>query len=72
VGNFGNQALPEEEKGRARADEMEAQRGARPGLGFKLPKGDLKTATARLDQLRAAAGIPSGPPQSPKLRNTDA
>jgi hypothetical protein len=38
----------------------------------KLSKEDPKTATARLDQLLAAAGIPNGPPQSPELRNTDA
>jgi hypothetical protein len=37
-----------------------------------LLKEDPKTATARLDQQLAAAGIPNGPPQSPELRNTDA
>jgi len=51
---------------------MEAQRGARPSPWLQASKGDPKTATAKLDQLLAAAGIPSGPPQSPKLRNTDA
>jgi hypothetical protein len=33
---------------------------------------DPKTATAKPDQLLAAAEIPSGPPRSPMLRNTDA
>ena len=53
-------------------DEMEAQRGARPGLSPKLSKEDPKTATARQDQLLVPAGKPNGPPQSPELRNTDA
>ena len=57
----------------ARADEMEAQRGARPNLSPKrLLQEDPKTATAKPDQPPAAAGIPSEPPQSPKLHNTDA
>jgi hypothetical protein len=32
LGHFSNQVFPEGEKDRARADEMNAQRGARPSL----------------------------------------
>jgi hypothetical protein len=60
------------EKGWARADEMEAQRDARPDLAPNSLKEDPKTATETLDQLPAPAGIPNEPPQSPELRNTDA
>ena len=41
-------------------------------LSASLLREDPKTATARLDQQLAAAGIPNGPPQSPELRNRDA
>jgi hypothetical protein len=69
---FNKRACEQKGKTRARADEMEAQRGARPNLSPKLSKEDPKTATARLDQPLVAAEIPNEPPQSPELRNTDA
>jgi hypothetical protein len=56
----------------ARADEMEAQRGARPTLAPNFPKEDPKSATATPDLPLVAAGTPNGPPQSPEPRNTDA
>jgi hypothetical protein len=56
----------------ARADEMEAQRGARPTWAPNFPKEDPKSATATLDPPLVAAGTPNGPPQSPEPRNTDA
>jgi hypothetical protein len=62
-----------EQKGKgARADEMEAQRGARPNLTPSFPKADPKTANAKLDRLQVADEKPNGPPQSPVPRNTDA
>jgi hypothetical protein len=55
-------------KTRARADELEAQRSARPKLSREGPK----TANARLDRPQAAVEIPSEPPQSPEPHNKDA
>jgi hypothetical protein len=45
---------------------------ARPNLNPKLSREDPKTADAKPDQQPTDAGTPSGPPQSPELRNTDA
>jgi hypothetical protein len=64
--------IPSRKERGARADEMEAQRGARPYLNPKLSKADPKTVNAKLDRLQVADEKPNGPPQSPAPRNTDA
>jgi hypothetical protein len=69
VGNFSNTVGNGKEEW-ARADEMEAQRGARPNpeISREVPK----CANAKLDQLLAAFETPIAPPQSPEPHSKDA
>jgi len=76
LGNFSNTLISRTSQQKikiGRALTKWRRNGARAQtLVRRLLKEDPKTATARLDQQLAAAGIPNGPPQSPELRNTDA
>ena len=64
------------ESDRARADEMDAQRGARPERltqpELNAIREDPKTADATPGRLPAPAGTPTAPPQTPTPRSKDA
>src|SRR5580704_5495010 len=64
-------ARTSEQKARiGRAQTKWRRNGARAQTLFS--REDPKTVNEKPDQLLAAAGIPSAPPQSPTLHNTDA
>jgi len=70
-GNFSNRLSGWREDW-ARANEMEAQRDARPNSGSNFSRVDPRIADAILDQPPTAVETPNGPPQSPEPHNTDA